>query len=106
MTQTELSKLVGPIVRGVDQEIVEALLEAIEKDNPDTEIFYEDHGGYVRIHTYKRCRVTRTSLQEALQRPFKLSHLELALASFAGRMKYISDEELIWYLERENETWL
>ena len=105
MTQAELSsKLVGPVVRGVDEEIAEALLEAIEKDNPDAEIFYEDHGAYVRIHTYKRCRVTRASLQEALQRPFKLSNLEPALSGFAGRMKYISDEELVWYLEREDEA--
>ena len=103
MTQTEPSKLVGPVVRGVDQEIAEALLEAIEKDNPDAEVFYEDHGAYVRIHTHKRCRVTRTSLQEALQRPFKLANLEPALSAFAGRMKYISDEELVWYLEREDE---
>jgi toluene monooxygenase system protein D len=56
----------------------------------------------VRIHTDKRCRVTRASLQEALQRPFKLSNLEPALSSFAGRMKYISDEELVWYLEGED----
>jgi toluene monooxygenase system protein D len=102
MTQIEQPKLVGPVVRGVDQEIVEALLEAIEKDNPNAEIFYEDQGAYVRIHTDKRCRVTRASLQEALQRPFKLSNLEPALSSFAGRMKYISDEELVWYLEGED----
>lgn len=101
MAQTETAKLVGPIVRGVDQEIAEALLEAIEKDNPDAEIFYEDQGAYVRIHTYKRCRVTRDSLQEALQRPFKLSNLEPALSGFAGRMKYTNDEEIVWYLEQE-----
>jgi len=104
MTQAERSQLVGPVVRGVDQEIVEALLEAIEKDNPDAEIFYEDHGAYVRIHTSKRCRVTRISLQEALQRPFKLANLESALVGFAGRMKYTGDEELVWYLEREDKT--
>jgi len=102
MTQIERSKLVGPVVRGVDQEMVEALLEAIEKDNPGAEIVYEDHRAYVRIHISKRCRVTRASLQEALQRPFKLSNLEPALSSFAGRMKYMSDEELVWYLEGED----
>jgi hypothetical protein len=34
MTQAKLSQLVGPIVRGVDQEIAEALLEAIEEEEP------------------------------------------------------------------------
>ncbi len=101
MTQTQDQKLVGPVVRGLDTEIVEALLEAIEQDNPDAEIFYEDRQAYVRIHIAYRCRVTRRSLEEALGRPFELASLEPALSSFAGRLKYVGDDELIWYLERE-----
>jgi len=101
MEQVQKQKLVGPVVRGMDSDIVDALLEAIEKDNPDAEVFYEDHSAYVRIHTAFLCRVTRKSLVEALGRPFDLPSLEPAMTSFAGRMKYISDEELIWYLERE-----
>lgn len=102
MEQTEHQKLVGPVVRGIDSDIVDALLEAIEKDNPGAEIFYEDHQAYVRIHTQRYCRVTRQSLEEALGRPFELPSLEPAMSSFAGRMKYLSDNELIWYLDRED----
>ncbi|HEX2911067.1 MAG TPA: MmoB/DmpM family protein [Chloroflexia bacterium] len=96
---TTSEKLVGPVVR--DVEIADALVEAIERDNPGQEIIVKDEGGYTRIHTRLICRVTRQSLEEALGRPFKLSQLEPSLAAFAGRIS-VRDEEVIWYLERED----
>jgi toluene monooxygenase system protein D len=94
MEKVEHQKLVGPVIRGIDQEIIEALLIAIADDNPDAELFYEDHGGYVRIHTLWRCRVTRKSMEAALGRSFRLSELEPSLSAFAGRMRSVGDEEL------------
>ena len=102
MDKVELQKLVGPVIRSMDQEIIEALLIAIADDNPDAELFYEDHGGYVRIHTPWRCRVTRKSMEAALGRSFRLPELEPALSAFAGRMRSVGDEALEWYLERED----
>ena len=102
MDKVEPQKLVGPVIRSMDQEIIEALLIAIADDNPDAELFYEDHGGYVRIHTPWRCRVTRKSMEAALGRSFRLPELEPALAAFAGRMRAVGDEALEWYLERED----
>jgi toluene monooxygenase system ferredoxin subunit len=49
-------KFVGPVLRGMDQDIIEGLLMAISDDNPNAELLYEDHGAYVRIHTPWRCR--------------------------------------------------
>jgi toluene monooxygenase system protein D len=46
--------------------------------------------------------VTRTSMEAALGRSFRLSELEPALAAFAGRMRAVGDEALEWYLERED----
>jgi toluene monooxygenase system protein D len=94
--------LVGPVVRGFDPDIADALQAAIEKDNPAAELLVEDHGGYVRIHAPRRLRVTRASLEEAYGRPLPLPSLEPAIASFAGRMTYAGDDELIWYLTRED----
>ena len=94
-------KFVGPVLRGMDEEIIEALRVAIAQDNPNDELLYEDRGGYVRIHTPRRCRVTRKSLEAALGRPFRLAELELSLSGFAGRIRYDGDEALEWYLERE-----
>jgi toluene monooxygenase system protein D len=101
MAKVQSQKFVGPVLRGMDQNIIEALLMAIADDNPDAELLYEDHGGYVRIHTPWRCRVTRKSLEAALGRSFRLAELEPSLAAFAGRMRAVGDEALEWYLERE-----
>ncbi len=98
----EPKQLVGPVVRGFDPDIVDALRTAIEKDNPGVELFVEDRAGYVRIHAPRSLRVTRASLAEALGRPISLPELEPAIASFAGRMRYDGDEQLIWYLERKD----
>jgi toluene monooxygenase system protein D len=95
-------KFVGPVLRGMNDDIIEAVLTAIEADNPEAEVLYEDHGGYVRIHTPRRCRVTRKSLEAALGRSFRLSELEPSLSGFAGRMRFVGDELLEWYLERED----
>ncbi|WP_200902306.1 MULTISPECIES: MmoB/DmpM family protein [Protofrankia] len=94
--------LVGPVVRGFDPDIVDALQTALEKDNPGSELFVDDNTGYVRIHAQRFLRVTRASLSEALGRPIDLPSLEPAIAGFAGRMKYTGDDELTWYLARED----
>jgi len=101
METVQLQKYVGPVLRGMDQDIIEALLIAIEDDNPDAELLYEDRGGYVRIHTPWRCRVTRKSLEAALGRSFRLAELEPSLSAFAGRMRYVGDEAVEWYLDRD-----
>jgi toluene monooxygenase system protein D len=41
-------------------------------------------------------------MEAALGRSFRLSELEPSLSAFAGRMRSVGDEELEWYLERED----
>ncbi|WAJ42604.1 MmoB/DmpM family protein [Mycobacterium sp. Aquia_216] len=101
-SSVEEPKLVGPIVRGFDPDIVAALTEAIEVDNPGAEIVIEDHAGYVRIHAPSFLKVTRGSLESAAGQPIPLASLEPAIAGFAGRMRYVGDDELQWYLERKD----
>jgi toluene monooxygenase system protein D len=96
------TQLVGPVIRGFDPDIVEAVQAALEKDNPGVVLFVDDHAGYVRIHAPRFLRLTRASLAEALGRPIDLPSLEPALAGFAGRIKYQGDEELNFYLTRED----
>ncbi|KPN45975.1 MmoB/DmpM family protein [Mycobacterium intracellulare] len=103
MTATaEEAKLVGPIVRGFDPDVVSALTDAIYTDNPDADIVVDDHGGYVRIHAPRFLRVTRISLEAAAGHEFPLATLEPALVAFAGRIRYVGDDELHWYLDRED----
>jgi len=94
-------KMVGPVVRGLDSNLADAVIDAIEADNPDADVVVDDEGGYIRISTPNLCRLTRASLEDALGRTFKLHQLEPQLAGFAGRMR-LTDDEVVWYLERQD----
>jgi toluene monooxygenase system protein D len=94
-------KMVGPVVRGLDANLAEAVISAIEVDNPDVDVDVDDQGGYIRIGTPNICRMTRASLEDALGRSFGLHQLEPSLAGFAGRMR-LTDDEVVWYLERQD----
>ena len=94
-------KMVGPVVRGLDSNLADAVIDAIEADNPDADVVVDDEGGYIRISTPNLCRLTRASLEDALGRTFKLHQLEPQLAGFAGHMR-LTDDEVVWYLERQD----
>lgn len=95
MTSTAALKLVGPVIRGVDEDIIDAVIAAGESDNPGVEVVVEDRGGYVRVQADKNFRLTRKSMQAALGRPFQLAEIEPSLVSFAGRLESL-DEEWVW----------
>lgn len=99
-SNTREAKMVGPIVRGMDGDLCDAVINAIRTDNPNVEVNVDDQGGYVRITTERRCRLTRASMEDELGRPFRLADLEPALASFSGRI-IVGDEEIVWHLDRE-----
>ncbi len=101
MTTGAHVKMVGPVIRGVDAELADAVVEAMEIDNPDTEIVVDDRAGYIRISVAGRCRITAATLSDVLGRRFSLAELEPALSAFAGRMRG-GDDEIVWYLERED----
>ncbi len=94
-------KLVGPVLRGWDGDMVEAVIAAIETDNPGADVVVDDQGGYVRISVPQRCVLTRRSLEDELGRQFPLADLEPALSGFAGRIKQ-TDDQFVWYLERQD----
>lgn len=98
---TASQKRVGPVIRGVEGELAEAVAAAIEMDNPEADVLVDDQGGYVRISVPHRCVLTRRSLEEQLGRDFPLSDLEPALSAFAGRVKQTEDQ-YVWYLERQD----
>jgi toluene monooxygenase system protein D len=101
MTQAEL-KMVGPLIRGLDMDLADAVAEAITTDNPDADVQVHDEGGYIRIQVPEYCRLTRGSLERELGRSFPLVELEPALSGFAGRMKQVGDNEIVWFLERKD----
>jgi len=86
--------LVGPIIRAGN--LAEAVIEAIEADNPDRDVLVLDRDDYVRIHTSRQCRLTRASLERSLGQPFPLAALEIDMPSFKGRLSTRTDE-YIWF---------
>ncbi|OWY65009.1 hypothetical protein B7486_44095 [cyanobacterium TDX16] len=59
-------------------------------------MYIGDRGGYICIHTEQHCQVTRESLEAFLSHSFELLQMELAIVTFAGRIRF-GDEEIVWY---------
>jgi hypothetical protein len=87
---------VGPVLRA--GELAEAMIAAIEDDNPGQEVFVTDRGDYLRVHIRGSCRVTRASVERHLGRAFELAALEIEMPAFSGRLRTRQDE-FVWYLE-------
>ncbi len=96
-----MKNAVGPVLRM--SEDVEAIIAAIEEDNPGTEIEVIDRGAYVRIQAQHRMKVTRASIERHLGRPFEMRQLESMMSAFAGRIETTSDA-ILWSFKREEET--
>ena len=88
---------VGPILR--DSGITAAVIEAAQEDNPDKEIRVDDKLAYVRIDCEGELILRRATLERALGRPFRMSELEVNLASFAGRIE-TADDQVRFYFEK------
>jgi toluene monooxygenase system protein D len=81
---------VGPVMRACD--ISKAVIEAAREDNPGKDIVVDDQMAYVRISTDGELIIRRSTLEEALGRPFQMAELELNLATFAGRIETTQDQ--------------
>ena len=95
-----MKNAVGPVLRMSDD--VEAIIAAIEEDNPSTVIEVIDRGAYVRIQAEQRLKVTRASIEKHIGRPFEMRQLEPMMSAFAGRIDTTSDA-ILWSFKREEE---
>ena len=93
--------LVGPVIRA--GHLAEAVIEAVEADNPDRDVLVLDRDDYVRIHTSGRCRLTQASLERSLGQPYQLAALEIDMPSFKGRLSTRIDEYVWFYHTRSAE---
>jgi hypothetical protein len=93
--------LVGPVIRAGN--LAEAVIEAVEADNPDRDVLVLDRDDYVRIHPTSQCRLTRSSLERSLGQPFQLAALEIDMPSFKGRLSTRTDE-YVWYYATQATT--
>ncbi|MBV9020850.1 MAG: MmoB/DmpM family protein [Ktedonobacteraceae bacterium] len=96
-----MKNAVGPVLRM--SEGIEAIIAAIEEDNPSTEIEVIDRGAYVRIQAPQRMKVTRASIERHIGCPFEMRQFEPMMAAFAGRIETSSDA-ILWSFKRREET--
>jgi toluene monooxygenase system protein D len=91
---------VGPVLRM--SEDIDAIIAAIEEDNPGTTIEVIDRGAYVRIQAERRMKVTRASIERNIGRTFEMREFEPMMSAFAGRIETTSDA-ILWSYKREEE---
>jgi MmoB/DmpM family len=96
-----LANFVGPVLRVGD--LADAVVRAIEEDNPGKHVRIVDRGDYVRIHTEQRCRLTKQTLERLLGYAYDLRLLEIDMPSFSGRLKTRGDE-YVWYYQTDDAT--
>lgn len=89
---------VGPVLRA--GEVADAVVEAIQEDNPDKEFVIENRVAYVRVETEGECFIRQETLSEMLGRPITMPEVEINLTSFAGRIE-TTDTYMRFYLEKE-----
>ena len=94
-----MKNAVGPVLRMSDD--IDAIIGAIEEDNPGTEIEVIDRGAYVRIQAEQRMKVTRASIERHIGRTFEMRQLEPMMSAFAGRIETTSDAILWSYRQQE-----
>ena len=95
-----MKNAVGPVLRMSDD--IDAIIAAIEEDNPGSEIEVIDRGAYVRIQTERRMKLTRASIERHIGRTFELRQIEPMMSAFAGRIETTSDA-ILWSYKLEEE---
>ena len=94
---TARKNAVGPVLRA--GEVADAVVEALEEDNPGKEFTVEDRVAYVRAETEGECVVRAETVARVLGRPFKIAELEVNLSSFSGRIE-TTDDTMRFYFEK------
>ncbi|MGB1562598.1 MAG: MmoB/DmpM family protein [Sinimarinibacterium flocculans] len=95
MSQPNNTNMVGPIMR--QGALAKAVFEAAEVDNPDKKILMEDKVAYIRIQTEDEMILRQETIEEMLGRPFRISQLEVDMASFAGRIETNADSVRFYF---------
>ena len=88
---------VGPVLRA--GEVADAVVEALQEDNPGKDFTVEDRVAYVRAETEGECVIRAETVAQLLGRPFRIAELEVNLTSFSGRIE-TTDDTMRFYLEK------
>lgn len=84
----------GPLLRSGDT--TDAIIDAIEEDNPDIEVVVRDHAGYIRVEGDDGLILRRETAQQSLGRPFKMQEIEILMAGYSGLIE-VTEDYARWY---------
>jgi toluene monooxygenase system protein D len=93
---TTATRMAGPLLR--NNEMAEAIIEAIQEDNPDKPMTVADHTGYIRVECADGLVLRRATVESILGRPFRMQELELIMPGFSGQIETTS-EFVRWYFK-------
>jgi toluene monooxygenase system protein D len=90
--------LAGPLFRGGEISLV--AVDAINEDNPDKEIFVDDHRTYVRVEAAGGLIIRRATMERLLGRTFPMQELEVWLTGYSGQIE-THDDFMRWFFLKQ-----
>ena len=101
MTETPIrvaANLAGPLLRGGEISVV--AVDAIIEDNPDKEVFVEDHRTYMRVEAEGGLIIRRATMERMLGRTFQMQELEIWLTGYSGQIE-THDDHMRWFFIKQ-----
>jgi toluene monooxygenase system protein D len=86
----------GPVLR--NSEMTQAIVEAMEEDNPSKTMLIADHNGYMRVEAEDGLILRRETVEAVLGRKFRMQELELIMSAFSGQIE-MTTEYARWYFK-------
>ena len=93
-----IGNMVGPVLRA--GELADAVVEAIRRDNPDSNVAVLDKRAYLRVQMDDECIIRKTTIEAVLRRPFLMQEIEPILASFAGQIEATENQVRFFFYQR------
>lgn len=81
--------MAGPLLRA--GEVTDALIEALQEDNPGKELMVRDASGYVRVEGPGGLTLHRKTIEDVLGRPFTMQEIEIHMTGFSGKIEMTAD---------------
>jgi toluene monooxygenase system protein D len=86
---TANTMMAGPLFRA--GEVTDALIEALQEDNPGKELKVRDASGYIRVEGAGGLTLHRRTVEEVLGRSFSMQEIEIHMTGFSGKIEMTAD---------------
>lgn len=84
---------VGMDLDAIGGEVVQAIIEAVGKDN--TGVVVEDYSTYVKVKAPKEMRINRATVAECLGRDWSMDDMQIYMSSYFGFIEDWDEEQML-----------